>query len=74
MGIIKDHQLFITGRYKDAIIINGVNYYPHDIEDAVSSSCGAARPGSVVAFPYDDDGEERLIVMLELAEINKVEF
>jgi acyl-CoA synthetase (AMP-forming)/AMP-acid ligase II/acyl carrier protein len=32
-GVIDDGQLVITGRSKDIIIVNGQNYYPHDIEE-----------------------------------------
>ena len=32
-GVIVDGQLVITGRSKDIIIVNGQNYYPHDIEE-----------------------------------------
>ncbi|MEM9918267.1 MAG: condensation domain-containing protein [Bacteroidota bacterium] len=33
LAFIKDGDLFITGRAKDIIFVNGQNYYPHDIED-----------------------------------------
>lgn len=32
IGFIKDHALYITGRAKDIIFVNGQNYYPHDME------------------------------------------
>jgi amino acid adenylation domain-containing protein len=32
LGFLKDGLLVVTGREKDIIIINGQNYYPHDIE------------------------------------------
>lgn len=35
-GVFVDSQLIITGRQKDLIIINGQNYYPHDIEEIVA--------------------------------------
>ena len=36
VGVIVDGDLVITGRQKDIIIINGQNYYPHDIEEIVA--------------------------------------
>jgi acyl-CoA synthetase (AMP-forming)/AMP-acid ligase II/acyl carrier protein len=33
VGVFVDEQLVITGRQKDIIIVNGQNYYPHDIEE-----------------------------------------
>ena len=35
-GVIVDGELVITGRSKDIIIVNGQNYYPHDIEEIVA--------------------------------------
>ncbi|MEC1645619.1 non-ribosomal peptide synthetase [Bacillus halotolerans] len=35
LGFLRNGRLTITGRTKDAIIINGVNYYSHAIESAV---------------------------------------
>src|SRR5690349_20437047 len=32
LGFMKDGCLYITGRAKDIIFVNGQNYYPHDIE------------------------------------------
>ncbi|MEM9173035.1 MAG: non-ribosomal peptide synthetase [Pseudomonadota bacterium] len=31
-GVVVDGRLVITGRQKDIIIVNGQNYYPHDLE------------------------------------------
>jgi acyl-CoA synthetase (AMP-forming)/AMP-acid ligase II/acyl carrier protein len=35
-GVIVDGDLVITGRAKDIIIVNGQNYYPHDIEEVIA--------------------------------------
>lgn len=35
-GVIVDGDLVITGRSKDIIIVNGQNYYPHDIEEVIT--------------------------------------
>ena len=32
MGFIWRHQLYISGRLKDMMVINGKNYYPNDVE------------------------------------------
>ncbi|MBT8077927.1 MAG: non-ribosomal peptide synthetase [Gammaproteobacteria bacterium] len=34
-GMMIGDDLFVTGRSKDIIIVNGQNYYPHDIESVV---------------------------------------
>ncbi|HFU75721.1 MAG TPA: hypothetical protein ENK66_05680 [Arcobacter sp.] len=33
LGFIRDGELVLTGRSKDIIIKNGINYYPHDLEN-----------------------------------------
>lgn len=35
-GVFVDGGLVITGRAKDIIIVNGQNYYPHDIEEIIA--------------------------------------
>ncbi len=32
LGLVESGDLFITGRAKDIIFVNGQNYYPHDLE------------------------------------------
>lgn len=36
-GVFVDDSLAITGRSKDIVIVNGQNYYPHDIEEVVAT-------------------------------------
>ena len=64
LGYVKNGEIYICGRVKDIIIIRGRNYYPQDIEWAVSELPGVRR-GNVVAFGVDVDGEEQLVVCAE---------
>ena len=48
-GVIVDTQLVITGRSKDIIIVNGQNYYPHDIEELAAQVDGLDLNKVVVA-------------------------
>jgi len=66
VGFLKDGALFITGRLKDLIIVEGRNHYPQDIEWTATQSHPAIRPGCVTAFSADMDNRERLIVAAEL--------
>ncbi|CAB9527783.1 D-alanine--D-alanyl carrier protein ligase [Seminavis robusta] len=55
LGKIVDGQLYITGRIKDVIIINGKNYYPTDVELSIDEAFGSAiRPGRTSAFQHGD--------------------
>ncbi|HEX8790380.1 MAG TPA: fatty acyl-AMP ligase [Polyangiaceae bacterium] len=66
LGYMVGDRLFVCGRLKDIIIIRGRNYYPSDIEWAVSEIPGIRR-GNVVAFgaPLEADGEEQLVICCE---------
>jgi natural product biosynthesis luciferase-like monooxygenase protein len=66
LGFVHHGELFITGRAKDLIIINGRNHYPQDIELTVEQSHPALAPGSGAAFSIEVDNEERLVVVQEV--------
>jgi acyl-CoA synthetase (AMP-forming)/AMP-acid ligase II len=66
LGFLNGEELFVTGRLKDLIILDGRNLYPHDIERSVEESHAALRPGCCMAFSVDQDGVERLIVVAEV--------
>lgn len=58
MGYMADGYLFIVGRAKDMIIINGKNHWPQDIEWAVEQLPGFHQ-GDIAAFSVEtENGEE----------------
>jgi acyl carrier protein len=65
-GVFVDGQLVITGRQKDIIIVNGQNYYPHDIEEIVAQVDGLDLGKVVVAgaTPARGQTEELLVFVL----------
>ncbi len=69
LGFLDDGELFVCGRIKDLIIINGQNYYPEDLEAAVENSSAQVQAGSVATF-RGRDGEERLVVVAGLRNPN----
>lgn len=66
LGLMRDGELYVTGRLKDLVIIRGRNHYPQDIEQTVEESHPALRPGCGAAFSVDAGDEERLVVVQEL--------
>lgn len=66
LGFTLKGELFITGRLKDLIIIDGQNHYPQDLELTVEKSHSAIRPGCCAAFSIEAGGREQLVVMAEL--------
>jgi acyl-CoA synthetase (AMP-forming)/AMP-acid ligase II len=67
LGYLRGDELFVTGRLKDVIIIRGRNHYPEDIERTAERSNRGLRAGCGAAFSIEVDGEERLIVVHEVA-------
>ena len=64
MGYMADGYLFIVGRAKDMIIINGKNLWPQDIEWAVEQLPGFNH-GDIAAFSVDtENGEEAPAVLV----------
>jgi thioester reductase-like protein len=71
LGFLVEGELFVCGRVKDLIIINGANYYPQDIETIVESAFSSIRPGGVVAFNGAED-EGTLVVVVEVKNSNNL--
>lgn len=65
-GFIKDEYIYVTGREKDLIIINGKNLYPQDLEFIASNVTGV-YPGRVVCFGIENEliGSEEIYVIVE---------
>jgi fatty acid CoA ligase FadD32 len=49
-GAFYEGDLYITGRVKDLVIIDGRNHYPQDLEYSAQESTKALRTGFVAAF------------------------
>jgi acyl-CoA synthetase (AMP-forming)/AMP-acid ligase II/alkylation response protein AidB-like acyl-CoA dehydrogenase/acyl carrier protein len=55
LGFVHDGKLFITGRIKELIIVNGFNHYPQDIEETVQGLSENFRVHYGAAFSFEDD-------------------
>ncbi|MFF0527956.1 HAD-IIIC family phosphatase [Nocardia amikacinitolerans] len=64
LGFVSDGELFVTGRRKDLLIVDGRNHYPQDIEQTVETTHGGVRAGCVAAFSVEvgADGEQPVVV------------
>ena len=63
MGYLSDGYLYIVGRAKDMIIINGRNHWPQDIEWAVEQLPGF-KAGDIAAFAITTPGGEETPAVL----------
>ncbi len=63
MGYMSDGYVYIVGRAKDMIIINGKNHWPQDIEWAVEQLPGF-KQGDIAAFAITTPGGEETPAVL----------
>ncbi|MEV6875126.1 fatty acyl-AMP ligase [Amycolatopsis sp. NPDC051128] len=61
LGFVHDGELYVTGRLKDLIIVDGRNHYPQDIEATVEAAHPSIR--RVAAFAVRDDRGEGVAVV-----------
>lgn len=67
LGFLQNGELFIAGRIKDLIIIQGRNHYPQDIEFTTEHAHPALQHGGSAAFSVEIDGQgEKLVVVQEV--------
>jgi acyl-CoA synthetase (AMP-forming)/AMP-acid ligase II len=63
LGLLHDGELYVTGRLKDLLIINGRNLYPQDIEEFVQDVHPAVAGSRGVAVSVDVNDNERLVLI-----------
>jgi 8-amino-7-oxononanoate synthase len=71
LGVLADGRLVVTGRLKDLVIIDGRNYYAHDIEVAAERSHSSLRSGFAAAFGVPGESRERLVLVAEVTRHHK---
>lgn len=64
LGYLWDGEIYVTGRLKDLIILNGRNIHPQSIEWPLQEIDGV-RKGNVVAFSVPGSSTEELVIALE---------
>ncbi len=72
LGFLHEGRVFVCGRSKEVVIVNGRNYYPQDMEWEASKVTGV-RKGNVVAFGARDPSgverdRERVVLAFEVQE------
>ena len=65
LAVMQDGELYVSGRAKDIIFINGQNYYPHDLE-AILGTLDGLELGKVAAAGVrrDDEPLEQLVLFV----------
>ena len=65
LGYTTADGLYLCGRAKDLIILNGKNYYPQDIEAVVSRVDGVRDMQCVAFSKLDEHGAEHAVIVAE---------
>ncbi|MEU4253530.1 fatty acyl-AMP ligase [Amycolatopsis sp. NPDC026612] len=65
LGVVHRGDLYVTGRLKDLIVIDGRNFHPQDIEAVAGEAHPAIRRDRVAAFGVSDDDGEGAVVVAE---------
>jgi len=63
LGMLHEGELYVTGRRKDLLIVNGRNLYPQDIEEFVQDVHPALADSSGVAISVDVNDAECLVLI-----------
>ena len=66
LGLMHEGELYITGRHKEILFVNGQNYYPHDLERMLEDLPGLELGKVVVAGarPAGAQADELLVFVL----------
>ncbi len=74
LGFLSDSELYVTGRLKELIIINGLNYYPKDIEQHIETKVAGLKKNCTAAFQFleNQNGELGFIAELQRTVIRDI--
>ena len=74
LGMVKGGKLYITGRAKEIIFVNGQNYFPHDIESVAIRAEGMELGKVVAAGVRPKGGSTDELVLFVLHRMDVKEF
>jgi acyl-CoA synthetase (AMP-forming)/AMP-acid ligase II/acyl carrier protein len=66
LGVMHESGLYITGRSKEIIFVNGQNYYPHDLESIAQRAAGLDLNKVAAAGVQRIDAESEELVLFVL--------
>jgi len=65
-GFLHEGELYLTGRIKDLMIVNGRNLYPEDVEYIAGEAHAVLRSGKGAVFSAEMDGTEQYVIAHEV--------
>ncbi|MEH2034150.1 MAG: SDR family NAD(P)-dependent oxidoreductase [Nostoc sp.] len=73
LGLLRQGRLTITGREKDVIIVNGLNYYSHEIEAVVEEIAGVVVSYTAAVAVRDGETKEQLAIFFHAGDTNEMQ-
>jgi acyl-CoA synthetase (AMP-forming)/AMP-acid ligase II len=68
LGFLAQGELFISGRRKDLLIVNGRKHHPEDIETTVQNAVAECGQGGCAVFQAEVQGAARNLIAVEMAQ------
>ncbi|MCD8364678.1 MAG: thioester reductase domain-containing protein [Clostridiales bacterium] len=65
LGFLYEGQLYITGRIKEMLIVNGHNVYPSDLQATISQHVPALTGAAYGFFSCPGETKERIVAVVE---------
>lgn len=65
LGFMKDGYLYLTGRLKEMLIVNGHNIYPSDLQLLIQQNIPALATAPMGFFSYNDGEKEQTVACIE---------
>ncbi|MGD1856297.1 MAG: fatty acyl-AMP ligase [Leptolyngbyaceae cyanobacterium] len=69
LGCVQEGELYVTGRLKEVMIINGRNHYASDVEATVAASHPAFGSMWGAAFTVDQNDQIQLVIVQEVGRV-----
>jgi acyl-CoA synthetase (AMP-forming)/AMP-acid ligase II len=66
LGLIRDHELYVTGRLKDVLIVHGQNFMPHEVEAIAEQAAGGGLSRSCAFSTSRDLEAEKVVLVVEV--------
>lgn len=74
VGFLYDNRLYITGRAKEIIFINGKNYYPHDFELLIQKVPHSEKMVVSVASKFSESIQTEIIIVFVETDLDEQNF
>jgi acyl-CoA synthetase (AMP-forming)/AMP-acid ligase II len=73
LGAVLDDELYVVGRLKELLILNGRNIHPHDIEFSAEAAHPCLRPHCSAAFERGTAGSGEAAILLEIRQEENID-